>query len=52
MAGYLRLRETERFVDVADADLAAIEEMGNAQPRRVAKCLEGRFKTDQFVTRS
>ena len=38
-------------MDMADADFAAIEQVRNTQPCRIAKCLEGRFETDQFVPR-
>jgi len=48
----LWLRKTERLVHVAHADLTAIEQVRNTQPCRIAKCLEGRFETDQFVPRS
>jgi len=39
-------------MNMADADFAAVEQLCNAQPGRIAKCLEGHFETDQFVTRS
>jgi len=52
VARYLWLRKTECLMDMADADFAAVEQVCNAQPCRIAKCLEGHLETDQFVTRS
>jgi hypothetical protein len=39
-------------MNVADADLSTVQEMGNAQPCRISKCLERRFETHEFVTLS